>query len=393
MEAEPGAPFSMDSLYSIANAVWSYGILFLIVLTVIVFVHELGHFLLARWNGVTVKAFSIGFGPEIFGFDDRYGTRWRFAAIPLGGYVKFIDDENAASAPGTETKLTLTPEERAGAFHKKTVGQRAAVVAAGPIANFILAIVIYTALNLAVGVRITPAQVDTVVAGSAAEKAGILAGDKIVAINGEVIESFGHMQQIVAPNAGETLVFSIDRNGQTLSINLTPKTHEEKDPFGRTMRRGLVGIQQTKLAEKTTILSVGPIEAVTRAVSETYGNIARSIGGLRDVLTTRQSHEQLGGPILMAEVTAKVAEAGFEPILRLMAFMSASIGMLNLLPIPVLDGGHLLFYGYEAIRRKPPSERFQQMGLQFGFALLMLFILFVNLNDILIKLRSWTGTG
>ncbi|MFN0218900.1 MAG: RIP metalloprotease RseP [Hyphomicrobium sp.] len=383
----------MEAISTLAGWVWQYGVMFLLVLTLVVFIHELGHFLVARWCGVTVKAFSIGFGPEIFGFYDKHGTRWRFAWIPLGGYVKFIDDENAASAPGTASRSRLTDAERRGAFHTKSVSQRSAVVAAGPIANFLLAIVIYAGLNATLGVKIAPAFVDEVVADSPAARAGFRAGDKVVEIDGARIEKFEDLLRIVSSSAGQELRFKVERGADVLTLVATPNTDEQRDPFGRTYRRGLVGIKRNLSPDQIQTLDVGPVEALTRAVQETYVTITQTISGIGDVLTRRQSAEQMGGPLLMAEVTAKVAEMGIEPMLRWIAFISANIGFLNLLPIPVLDGGHLLFYAYEAVRRKPASERFQQMGFQFGLALLMMLMIFVNFNDLLNVWRRLTGVG
>lgn len=383
----------MESLATLAGWIWQYGIIFLAVLTLVVFIHELGHFLVARWCGVTVKTFSIGFGPEIYGFNDKHGTRWRFAWIPLGGYVKFVDDENAASKPDADALKRMSPAERAGSFHAKPVWQRSAVVAAGPIANFLLAIVLYAGLNAAVGVRVMPAFVDAVVPETPAARAGFMPGDKIVDIDGTGIERFEDLQRIVGSGAGTELTFTVERGAEKVVLKATPNADEQKDTFGRTFRRGLIGIQRSISADKIQTLSVGPVEALTRGVKETYGNITATLAGLSDIITRRQSAEQMGGPILMAEVTAKIAELGWEPMLRWIAFISANIGFLNLLPIPVLDGGHLLFYGYEAIRRKPASERFQQFGFQVGLALLMMLMIFVNFNDLLNVWRRMTGAG
>jgi regulator of sigma E protease len=383
----------MDYLATLATWIWQYGIMFLLVLTLVVFVHELGHFLIARWCGVTVKAFSLGFGPEIYGFYDKHGTRWRFAWIPLGGYVKFIDDENPASqrSPGAEKRMT--PAERAGAFHSKSVGARAAVVVAGPVANFLLAILLYSALNAIVGVRVIPAFVDAIVANSPAARAGFQAGDRIVAIDHDRIEKFDDLQRIVGSSAGQELSFTVERDGQTLELKATPNVDEQRDAFGRTFRRGLIGIQRSLSPDKFTTRKIGIPEAIVLGVQETYGNITQTISGIRDIVTRRQSAEQMGGPIMMAEVTAKVAELGLDPMLRWIAFISANIGFLNLLPIPILDGGHLLFYGYEAVRGRPAGERLQQMGFQVGLALLMMLMVFVNFNDIMNVWRRLTGAG
>ncbi len=382
----------MDYLSTLATGIWQYGIMFLLVLTLVVFIHELGHFLVARWCGVAVKAFSIGFGPEIYGFYDKHGTRWRFAWIPLGGYVKFIDDDNPASARASAAK-PMSAEERSGAFHSKSVGVRAAVVVAGPVANFLLAIALYAGLNAVVGVRVLPAFVDAVVANSPAARAGFMPGDKIVAIGDDKIERFDDLQRIVGSNAGQELTFTVERGGETLKLNATPNADEQKDALGRTFRRGLIGIQRSVSPDKISTKAVSIPEAIVLGVQETYTNIAQALGGIGDIITRKQSAEQMGGPIMMAEVTAKVAELGIDPMLRWIAFISANIGFLNLLPIPILDGGHLMFYAYEAVRGKPAGERLQQMGFQVGLALLMMLMVFVNFNDIMNVWRRLTGTG
>ena len=383
----------MASLTTLLGWIWSYGIIFLGVLTLVVFIHELGHFLVARWCGVYVKVFSIGFGPEIFHFYDRHGTRWRFAWLPLGGYVKFLDDDNAASKPSPEALRNMTEEDKKNSFHAKPVAQRAAVVAAGPVANFLLAIALYAGINYAVGIKTMPAFVEAVVPESAAAKAGFQPGDKIVEIDGSAIGSFEDLQTIVAPNAGRELTFRVDRKGEVVTLKATPAVEEKKDPFGRTFRRGLIGIQRSVSADKIQTLNVGPLEALVRGVKETALNVTQSLSGIGDILSRRQSAEQMGGPLLMAEVTARVAELGIEPLLRWIAFISANVGFLNLLPIPVLDGGHLLFYGIEAVRRKPLGERFQQIGFQIGLALIVMLMIFVNFNDLLNVWRRFTGAG
>ncbi len=383
----------MASISTVLGWIWSYGIVFVAVLTLVVFIHELGHFLVARWCGVYVKAFSIGFGPEIFGFYDRHGTRWRFAWFPLGGYVKFLDDENAASKPSPEALKNMTEEDRRNSFHAKPVWQRAAVVAAGPIANFLLAIVLYSGLFYAVGVKIVPAIVESVRPSSAAEKAGFLAGDKIVDIGGESIESFDDLQRIVAPSAGRELAFTVNRNNQQVVLKATPAVDEQRDVFGRTFRRGIIGIQRSTSPNQIETLNVGPFEALYRGTKETYSNITQTISGIGDIISHRQSAEQMGGPIMLAEVTAKVAELGIVALLSWIAFISSNIGFLNLLPIPVLDGGHLLFYAIEALRRKPLSDRVQHVGFQVGLALILMLMIFVNFNDLANVWRRVTGAG
>ena len=469
----------MDYLSSLAGSVWQNGIVFLLVLTAVVFVHELGHFLVARWCGVTVKAFSIGFGPEIFGFYDKHGTRWRFAWIPLGGYVKFVDDENAASKPSPEALKRMTQAERAGSFHAKPVLQRSAVVAAGPIANFLLSIALFAGINYAVGVRVTPASIGTVVADSPAARAGFLPGDRIVSIDGSEIDNGDDVQSLIEFSGGREMTFVVARNNENISLNVTPKVEELRDQFGRSFKHSDVGLRSVvparigelqhglpaelaglKAGDLITEINATPVvgfedipkllksangpvtvsvdrdgkiltfelvpvmkpakdeagnaitrpmigvqratpeakpvslvKALTLGVRETYQTITAALNGINAIRTGRQSAEQMGGPLMMAEVTGKVAELGLEPLLRWVAFISANIGFLNLLPVPVLDGGHLLFYAYEGLFRKPLSERFQMAGFQVGLALLMMLMAFVFYNDISSIVRRTLGAG
>ena len=318
----------MDTLFQLAgfgDTLLSYIIPFLFVLTVVVFFHELGHFLVARWCGVSVKTFSIGFGPEIFGFTDRKGTRW-LSWIPLGGYVKFIDDENVASAGGRKAFEELPPEQKARSFQGKSLGQRAAIVAAGPIANFLLAIVIFTAIFTFFGERTTDAKVDVVNAGSAAERAGFLPGDRIISIDGEAIESFGQMQRLVGTSPDQPLVFVVERQGKTLEITATPERKEITDRFGNTLRIGLLGIQRSASPDDWTLKRHDPLTALVMAVKETYFVISRSLGYLYDVIVGREAADQLGGPIRIAQVSGQVATAGFVALLNLAAIISVSMG-------------------------------------------------------------------
>jgi regulator of sigma E protease len=366
---------------------------FLVVLSIVVFVHEFGHFIVARWCGVAVRTFSIGFGREIWGFTDRKGTRWRVAWIPLGGYVKFVDDENAASQPSEDSLARMTPEERRGAFQTKAIWQRAAVVFAGPAANFLLAIMIYAAVNFLVGIHTIAPRIGEVKPGMPAAAAGFQAGDLITSIDGDTIEGFEDVQRIIAGNGERKLHFGIDRNGQKLVLEVTPTIKDLSDNFGGTFRRGMIGITPAANPETIETKKVGAIEAVWLGVHETYQDIAQTLKGIGDILTRRQGADQMGGPILMAQVTAKVAGLGVEPMLRWIAFISANIGFLNLLPIPILDGGHLLFYAIEAVRRRPLSRRIQDIGFQIGIALVLMLMVYVNMNDILRVWRQWTGAG
>jgi len=386
----------MVTLASLAVSAWGTLVAvaaFLLVLSVVVFVHEFGHFIVARWCGVTVKTFSIGFGKEIFGLTDSKGTRWRFAWIPLGGYVKFLDDANAASQPSADSLAKMTPAQQAGAFQTKPLWQRSAIVAAGPMANFLLAIAIYTAINITIGVRTISPRIGEVIADMPAAAAGFEPDDVIKSIDGWTIEGFEDVQRIVSISGDRKLVFGIDRDGKMLEIEVIPQVEEQKDTFGGTFRRGLIGVRPSMAPGGIEAKKVGPLEALRLGVRETYTNISQTLQGIADMITRRQSTDQMGGPILIAEVTARVAELGIVAMLTWIAFISANIGFLNLLPIPVLDGGHLLFYAIEAVRRRPLSQRMQEIGFQIGIALVLMLMVYVSMNDLLRVWRRLMGDG
>lgn len=368
-------------------SIWGTGpvgwlIPFLFVLSIIVFFHELGHFLVARWCGVRVLTFSVGFGPEIFGFDDRRGTRWKFAAIPLGGYVKFFGDDNAASVPDQDAISTMTEAEKRDSFFYKTVGQRAAVVVAGPAANFLLAIVIFTGVFALFGKQVTTPRVDSVQPASAAAEAGFQPGDVIVSIDGRRIESFTDMQRIVSGSAGQRLTIVVERGGVPATLQATPATREVKDNFGNVSRIGVLGITRSMAPGDVRTETVGPLTALGMGVEQTWFVVDQTMTYLYKVVVGRESADQLGGPIRIAQVSGQMASLGILPILHLAAVLSVSIGLLNLFPIPLLDGGHLLFYAIEAVRGRPLSERAQEMGFRIGLALVLFLMVFATYNDI-----------
>jgi regulator of sigma E protease len=351
----------------------------LLVLTAVVFVHEMGHFLVARWCGIRVAAFSIGFGRELTGFTDRRGTRWKLSAIPLGGYVRFEGDDNAASIPDAESLAQVPLSEREGLFHFAPLWKRVAVVAAGPIANFILAVVVFAAVFTLVGRPHILPVADTVMAGSAAEQAGILPGDRILTVDGEPIESFTELQGIVMLSAGETLDLIIDRGGEEVALTAVPLRQEQPDRLGGTHRIGVLGI--TAIA--TDFRRDDPLTAVSEGLRETGHIIDRTLVYIGRLLTGRESPEQLSGVLRIGDVTGTVlSEGGMPGIVYLTAVLSVSIGLFNLFPIPMLDGGHLLFYLFEAIRGRPLSARIQDIGFRIGFALVILLFIFVTFNDI-----------
>jgi regulator of sigma E protease len=377
------AEFFLHSFNTLSHGFIGYIIPFLFVLTIVVFFHELGHFLVARWAGVKVLTFSLGFGPELVGFNDRHGTRWKVSAIPLGGYVKFFGDESEASTPSSELLANMTEEERAGSFHHKKVGPRAAIVAAGPIANFILAIVIFTALFTFYGKPNTSARVDQVEANSAAAAAGFQVGDVVTAINGDTIETFSDMQRMVSVRAGEPLTFTIKRGDATLQLHGTPELREIKDRFGNAHRQGVLGITRATSPGDVTTERVNPATALWLGVKETWFVIDRTAAYVGGLFTGREAADQVGGPLRIAQLSGQVATFGIAALVQFAAALSISIGLLNLFPVPLLDGGHLLFYAVEAVRGRPLSDRAQEMGFRIGLGLVLMLMVFATYNDIL----------
>jgi len=376
--------FFLHSFSTLGHGLIGYIIPFLFVLTIVVFFHELGHFLVARWAGVKVLTFSLGFGPELAGFNDRHGTRWKISAIPLGGYVKFFGDESEASTPASsETLASMTAEERAGSFHHKKVGPRAAIVAAGPIANFILAIVIFTCLFTFFGKPSTTARVDKIEAGSAAARAGFQVGDVVTDIDGKKIGSFSDMQRIVGVRAGDQLTFTIKRGDSALQLKGTPELREVKDSFGNVHRLGVLGITRATAPGDVVTERVDPATALWLGVKETWFVVDRTLAYIGGVFTGREAADQVGGPLRIAQISGQVATIGLVALVHLAAVLSISIGLLNLFPVPLLDGGHLLFYAVEAIRGRPLSERAQEIGFRIGLGLVLMLMVFATYNDIL----------
>lgn len=371
------------NLGTLSSTLLGYVIPFLFVLTLVVFFHELGHFWVARRAGVRVLTFSLGFGPEIAGFNDRYGTRWRIAAIPLGGYVRFFGDEDAASTPDAARLSQMTAAERGESFFYKPVAWRAAIVAAGPIANFLLAIVIFAMVFMVFGKQVTAPRVDQINPGSAAELAGFKPGDLVLEIDGAKVASFADMQRIVGSHAGQPLAFTVERGDRQVTLTATPELKEVKDPFGNSHRTGLLGISRSLAAGDVTTQRFGPVEAIGMGVQETWFVVARTFDYLGGLVAGRESADQLGGPIRIAQVSGQVATFGIGALLSLAAVLSVSIGLLNLFPIPLLDGGHLLFYAFEAIRGRPLSARTQDIGFRIGLALVLMLMIFATWNDVL----------
>ncbi len=353
---------------------------FLFYITVVVFVHEMGHFLMARFFGAKVDVFSVGFGKEIVGFTDRRGTRWKLSWLPIGGYVKFAGDADAASTPDRNA-VAASAAERAQMMAFKPVGQRAAVAAAGPIANFILAIVLFTGLFMYAGHTTIAPVIGQVNKASPAEMAGIRSGDTVSRIDGRVITSFDQLPEIIGLSAGRTLAIELTRAGQPVTVQVTPQLVRVKNFLGDEMETAVIGVRQSPNAPVIT-QHYNPLQAVGAACGRTWDVVRLSLQGIGQLVLGRASLDQLQGPVGIAQITKKVADFGILPLLNLVAVLSVSIGLINLFPIPLLDGGHLLYYGCEAVLGRPLGERVQDVGFRLGLVVVLGLMLLATWNDI-----------
>lgn len=350
---------------------------FVLVIGPLVFIHELGHYFVGRWFGVHAEAFSIGFGREILGWSDRRGTRWKVGWMPLGGYVRFAGDMSPASEPTEEWKA-LPAEERARTFQAKPVWQRALIVLAGPVTNFVFALIVLAGFALAYGQSQTPPVVAYVLPGSAAEGAGLTAGDRIEAIDGRRMETFDDIPQFVLYRPEETVSVEIVRDGATRVLTFRTGVRIEKDRFGNEYRLGMLGIGQPK----SVIVPVSPAQAPVVAVERTGVILRTMVETLGQVLTGRRSVKELGGPLKIAQVSGEQVSRGLEYYIGFIALISINLGFINLLPVPMLDGGHLLFYAIEAVRRKPVGAAAQEWAFRSGLLVLLTLMIFVTFNDL-----------
>lgn len=362
---------------------WMYALGFLLLLGPLVTVHELGHYLVARWFGVKAETFSIGFGRELVGWTDRRGTRWRVATIPLGGYVQFMGDMNPASIPDAEALAKATPEERAGSFHCKPLWQRALIVFAGPAINILLALAIFSTFFMAFGqpVPVDPAETNIIqrfAPESVAEKAGAEVGDRIVAIDGETIVRFEDITERVLLYPGKRITLGIEREGRRLDLPVTIGEITETDQFGNQSRIGRLGFYSSdyKLAP------VGPFKAVALSVDSSLGIVRMMVAGIGQIVTGHRSMSELGGPVRMAKWSGEQLSLGLLPFINFVALVSLNLAFINLLPIPALDGGHLAFYAAEAVRRKPVGQLGQEWAFRTGVALVLMLMLVVTVNDL-----------
>ena len=358
---------------------------FLLVLGPLVFVHEYGHYIVGRWCGVKADTFSIGFGRRILGWTDRRGTEWKIGWLPLGGYVQFAGDRDAVSQPDAEWH-SLPDAERSHTFPAQPVWKRALIVAAGPVTNFLFAIAIFAGFFMTYGAPQTPAVIGAVEPQSAAAEAGLRVGDRIVSINGRAMKKFDDIPMVVAYDLGKPAELQIERAGTEFVTTLRPRIITETDPFGNEGQRAVIGIR----SGAPVYSAVNPIAAVGAGAEQTWGLVRLTGNILGQFLTGQRSVKEMGGPLRIAEQSGEMASLGPDMLIYFIAFVSINLGFINLLPLPMLDGGHLLFYGYEAIRRRPAPAVVQEWAFRFGFVAIVTLMLVVTFND-LGSIGVWDG--
>jgi regulator of sigma E protease len=365
--------------------VWANGLAFVFILSVVVFIHELGHYLVAKAAGVRIEVFSLGFGPELWGWNDRSGTRWRVSLLPLGGYVKMFGESMPAELTGKTTEeiaaempKPLTAEEKAVAFAHKSLARRAGIVAAGPAANFVLAWIVLAVLFVAVGRPFTPPEIGTVNPGSAAAAAGLQPGDTFERVDGQSVKRFEDVQRIVSASPERPMTIVVQRDGAEVSVEATPRRSVMTDNFGNRREVGLLGVSRAGQAFET----LSPISALGAAAEETYEVTIGTLQAVGQIVTGARSADELGGPIRIAQMSGQAAQSGFASVFLFLAVLSINLGLINLFPVPLLDGGHLLFYGFEALRGRPLSDRVVEYGFRVGLGLVVTLFIFVTYQDL-----------
>lgn len=370
----------MEFLAAGFHIAWS----FVVVLSVIVFIHEFGHYFAAKLCGVKIEVFSIGFGRELFGITDRTGTRWKFSLLPFGGYVKMYGDAGEASTPDSSALSRMTPEQQRRSFHHKPLWQKAIVVAAGPLANFLLTIAVFTYFLYTTGLVSSQPIVGKVMPDTPAQVAGLLEGDRVVSVNGIETKSFDDISRQILPNLGEAVQLELERSGERMTLSLTPMVYTDKDALGNEVKRPLIGIQSQQLK----VEDIGFAAAIGHATAKTYEMCETSLLFMGQMITGQRSTEDLKGPVGIAKMSGQVTQSGettqetLRMILWFIALLSANLGLVNLLPIPMLDGGHLAYYAIEALRGKPMAKRFQEAGFRAGIAIIGALMLLTLFNDV-----------
>jgi regulator of sigma E protease len=355
-----------------------YTFSFLVIISVIVFVHEYGHFLVARLCGVRVDSFSIGFGPEVFGWNDRRGTRWKVSIFPLGGYVKMFGDETAASTPDSRKLRKMSAKEKKVAFQFKPLGQKAAIVSAGPITNFIFAVFVLAGLFMTYGRPESLPQIGAIVNDSAAQEAGLQVGDLFVELDGSKVVRFEDIRRIVSISPDTPLRYTIEREGKRIQGTITPKLTDVTDVFGNPVKVGIIGISPSKVGYVT--MGVG--RSLVASVEETWNISAATLKAVGQMLTGKRSTDELSGILRIAKFSGQSTEQGLGTVLWFMAMLSINLGLINLFPIPMLDGGHLMYYAIEAASGKPLAEKVQEYGFRVGLVILVALMIFATFNDI-----------
>lgn len=358
-------------------AIPKYGFWFLLLLTVLVFVHELGHYLIARLCGVRVEVFSIGFGPELFGRNDRHGTRWRFSAIPLGGYVKMFGQ--GANLLEGEAGKAMAPEDRAVAFDYKSVWRRMAIVVAGPAANFVFAILIFALIFLTHGKDIALPVIAEVTPSSAAERAGLQAGDRILSLNGSDIRTFDEIAEFIRLNLDQEITVKYERAGTVMTTLATPDIQIDKDILGKDVRIGRLGVRSGDVGER---IMLGPVESLIEGTHRVVEISGVMLKGIWQMVTGVRPADEIGGVIRIGYMSGELAQAGLWSLVMFSAMLSVNLGLVNLFPVPLLDGGHLVYYTIEAIRGRPLGERMQEWGFRIGIAFVLGLMLFATWNDL-----------
>jgi len=361
----------------------NYLIPFLILIMIVVFIHEYGHYYFAKRYGVGITDFSIGFGSEIFGWHDKSGTRWKICWIPLGGYVKFFGDRNVFSQAEQQKVIDkYSKEDRNKLFILKPLYQRSLIVAAGPLANFALAIIIFSIINMFVGKDFTPAVVNEVQVNSPAYEAGIKKNDKIISIDNNKVQSILEVSTFISTSTAEIIEFTVLRNNQEVTLYVKPNLVQSKDSLGNSVKKRMIGIKLSPLNNKFEKQRLGPAEAIYHSIKEVWFVSVTSLKYLGNMLIGSADSSQLGGPIRIAKITGQVAEYGVVPFLSITAYISISLGLINLFPIPMLDGGHLMFYFFEKVLGRPLSQKTQEGLFRIGLFLLFSLMFFVTFNDL-----------
>lgn len=368
----------MEQIISFVMETGGYVLPFLVVLGIVVFVHEFGHFWVARRCGVKIETFSIGFGPEICHWHDKLGTRWRVAWMPLGGYVKMFGDADPSSFGPDEEVKKLTSEEQKSAFYSQALPKRFAIVAAGPGFNYLFAIVLLAVLYTFTGQPFTSTQVSQVVEKSAAAEAGMQEGDKVLSIDGAEMASFESIRRVIALSSGDTISITVERGGVETILQAIPKLVESIDRFGGKHLKGKLGI----ISRKMEFRDLGPVQAFGQAVKQIWSITTGTLQGVGQMIMGVRSAEELGGPLRIAEMSGKVAKDGLPAFIWFIVVISVNLGLINLFPIPLLDGGHLVFYLFEGLRGKPLSERAQEYGARVGVLIVASLMIFATWNDL-----------